>query len=86
MISYICQKDARLLYEVGHWNKAIIKRVIIPEGWQIHLISKHTHIPTHVLASKKGLPRLFKTSDSAIQRCKELGFTLITILLSGTDS
>jgi len=85
MASNICEKDVRLLHEAGHWNKTIIKRTVTPQGWQIHLISKHTHLPNHVLASKKGLPRLFKTSDSAIQRCKELGFTSITILLSDID-
>jgi len=75
----INEKDVRLLFDAGHWDKAVIKQITDDEGWQIFLIPQSNKHPNQILASKKGAQRLFKTSDSAIQCCRELGFKLVSI-------
>ena len=80
------EKDIRLLFEAGHWNDV----KIVPEnnnnsGWKVCIKPTNKNHPEHILSSKRGSPRIFKTSDSALQWCKTIGFTDITVELDKTS-
>lgn len=73
------EKDVRLLFEAGHWTDATVIRNSEENGWHVLLLDKNTPKTTQILSAKRGNNRVFKTSDSALQWCKELGFLDITI-------
>ncbi len=73
------ERDVRLLFEAGHWSEAKVIRDPQMDGWRVLLIAKNESNPSQILSSKRGSSRIFKTSDTAIQWCKELGFQDITI-------
>jgi len=78
------ERDVRLLFEAGHWEAASVIRDADNDGWKTILISKNKKNPTQILCVKSGSPRIFKTSDTAIQWCKEIGFSNITIHFDST--
>jgi len=80
------EKDVRLLFAAGHWYKAIVFRDPVEGGWKVCLVPKEDQNPQQILDSKRGHPRLFKTSDAAIQWCKETGFQNVTIQFDGIYS
>lgn len=78
------EKDVRLLFEAGHWENARVVKSSDGEGWIVCLHPRNKNLPAQVLASKRGCSRVFKASDTAIQWCKDIGFTQVHITLSET--
>lgn len=77
--THMNERDIRLLFETSHWSKARVIYENAEAGWKVQLIPNDQTNPTHTLSSKRGGYRIFKTSDSAISRCKDLGFTDIRL-------
>lgn len=78
------EKEVRLLFDAGHWERAQVTKVPDESGWVVYLKPKNSNLPTQTLASKRGGPRVFKTSDTAILWCKDIGFSQIFIALNDT--
>lgn len=79
------ERDIRLLFDAGHWSGASVTFVASENAWQIYLnvIDKHEQV---TLTLKSGSPRYFKTSDTAIYWCHEIGFKKISVHLSSNGS
>jgi len=83
------EKDVKLLANAGHWRSATVKYAPQESGWlvELHAIKNDEQ---HVLSLKSGNPRFFKTSDAALNWCREMSLTKITVQLhkmpSGKDS
>ncbi len=80
------ERDIRLLFDAGHWSGASVTFVANDNAWLIYLnvIDKHEQV---TLTLKSGSPRYFKTSDTAINWCHEIGFKKISVhLSSGSQS
>lgn len=80
------ERDIRLLFETNHWLEAKVIHDTAEAGWKVQLTPNNANNQTHMLSSKRGGPRIFKTSDSAISRCKDLGFTNITLKFESIHS
>ena len=74
------ERDIRLLFSAGHWNNALIVPDQASNGWQVLLFAKNNEEPT-LLSSKRGGPRTFKASDTALQWCREIGFESVKVHL-----
>jgi len=79
------ERDVRLLFDAGHWSNAVVASDSSNNGWQIylHAIEKHEHV---ILTLKTGTPRSFKTSDTAIHWCHDIGFKKISVHLSSVNN
>ena len=77
------ERDIRLLFDAGHWSGASVSFVAEEKAWQIYLnvIDKQEQ---EILTLKSGAPRHFKTSDTAINWCHEMGFKKVSVHLSPT--
>jgi len=75
------ERDIRLLFDAGHWSGASVIFVPNENAWQVYLnvIDKQEQ---ETLTLKSGTPRHFKTSDTAINWCQEIGFKKISVHLS----
>ena len=75
------EKDARLLFDAGHWSGASVSYLPGENGWQVYLnaVDKNEQV---TLTLKTGSTRLFKTSDTAINWCRDLGLDKISVHLS----
>lgn len=75
------ERDVRLLIDAGHWSSAFVTYDSDNSGWQVYLnaIDKHEQV---ILTLKTGTARTFKTSDTAIHWCHEMGFKKISVHLS----
>ncbi len=78
------EKEVRLLFEAGHWDSAHVVSTPEDNGWLVYLKPKNPNLPVQTLSSKRGGARVFKTSDTAIQWCKDIGFSQVAISLGGS--
>lgn len=74
------ERDAKLLFKANHWAGAVVKYAPAESGWLVEFISAENN-QAHVLTLKRGKPRVFKTSDTALHWCRYTGFTKITVQL-----
>lgn len=74
------ERDAKLLFRANHWAEAVVKYAPTEQGWLVEFISAENH-ESHALTLKRGNPRIFKTSDTALHWCRDMGFTKITVQL-----
>ena len=74
------ERDVRLLFKANHWSGATIKYAPQEDGWLIELQETETR-EFQVLTLKRGKPRIFKTSDTALMWCRDIGFQKITVQL-----
>lgn len=74
------ERDVRLLFETGHWVTASISQSPDKVGWIVSLTPTRKDT-IQVLTLKRGNPRVFKTSDTALNWCREVGFTKISVHL-----
>ena len=74
------EKDVKLLFQAEHWTGAMVKYAPKEDGWLIELHEKETK-ELQVLTLKRGKPRIFKTSDTALMWCRDIGFQKITVQL-----
>lgn len=72
------ERDVRLLFNANHWSGATVKYAPGENGWLVELNSPETN-DTQVLTLKRGKPRIFKTSDTALLWCRDVGFTKIIV-------
>lgn len=79
------ERDVRLLFDAGHWSSAFVAFDSRSNGWQVYLnaIDKNEQ---EILTLKTGTPRSFKTSDTAINWCHDLGINKISVHLSPVDT
>lgn len=75
------ERDIRLLFNSGHWSKVLIVPHQVDEGWQVLLFSQSEDEEPVVLSAKRGGPRIFKTSDTALIWCQQIGFDSVKVHL-----
>ena len=73
------ERDIRLLFTSDHWSDAKVTHDASESGWKVMLMPCNHRNPAHTLSSKRGTPRIFKTSDTAISWCKDIGFSNISL-------
>ena len=79
-VSVVIERDVRLLFQANHWSGATIKYTSKQDGWLIELQeAEQDH--HQVLTLKRGSPRIFKTSDTALSWCRDIGFEKIIVEL-----
>lgn len=74
------ERDVRLLFNANHWSGATVKFAPNENGWLVEFNTLENG-DTHVLTLKRGNPRIFKTSDTALLWCRDMGFTKIIVQL-----
>lgn len=74
------ERDVRLLFKANHWSGATVKYAPKEDGWLIELQEAETR-DSQVLTLKRGKPRIFKSSDTALMWCRDIGFQKITVQL-----
>jgi two-component system response regulator len=74
------ERDVRLLFNANHWSGATVKFAPNENGWLIEL-NTIANDEAQVLTLKRGNPRIFKTSDTALLWCRDIGFTKIFVQL-----
>lgn len=74
------ERDVRLLFNANHWSGATVKFAASENGWLVELNTPENSEP-EILTLKRGNPRVFKTSDTALHWCRDLGFTKILVQL-----
>ena len=75
------ERDIRLLFQADHWAGASIVPMPAADGWQVVLQPKSKDEKSVVLSCKRGGKRIFKTSDSAITWCQQIGFGYVRVQL-----
>ena len=79
------ERDIRLLFQADHWGSALIVPQSDSDGWQVVLQPKSSNEPAEILSCKRGGIRTFKTSDSAIAWCQQIGFGFVKVQLEPFD-
>lgn len=79
------ERDIRLLFQAGHWKSALVVPRSEFDGWQVVLQAESTDEDSVVLSCKRGGTRIFKTSDSALAWCQQIGFTFVKVQLAPLD-
>jgi len=74
------ERDVRLLFNANHWSGATVRFAPEENGWLVELNTPN-NAETEVLTLKRGNPRVFKTSDTALLWCRDMGFTKIFVQL-----
>ncbi len=74
------ERDVKLLFTASHWSGAVVRYAPTEGGWLIEL-HKIENNDIQVLTLKRGKPRIFKTSDTALTWCRDIGFEKITVQL-----
>lgn len=74
------ERDVKLLFNANHWGSASVKYAPAENGWLVEF-NTPGDTETEVLTLKRGNPRVFKTSDTALLWCRDIGFTKILVQL-----
>lgn len=74
------ERDVKLLFNANHWGSATVKYAPGENGWLVEF-NALGNTETEVLTLKRGNPRIFKTSDTALLWCRDIGFTKILVQL-----
>ena len=74
------ERDVKLLFQADHWRSATVRHSVQENGWLVELYESHGDA-THLLTLKRGSPRIFKSSDTALFWCRDIGFKKITVEL-----
>ncbi len=74
------ERDVKLLFSANHWSGAAVRYAATEGGWLIEL-NEVENGEIQVLTLKRGKPRIFKTSDTALTWCRDIGFEKITVQL-----
>ncbi len=77
------EHDVRLLFDAGHWSGASVVYIADENAWRVYINALEKD-EQETLTLKTGTPRNFKTSDTAIRWCHEIGFKKIAVHLSQT--
>ena len=79
------ERDIKLLFQAGHWTSALVVPRSEGDGWQVVLRAKSSDDDLEELACKRGGTRIFKTSDSALTWCQQMGFVFVRVQLTPLD-
>lgn len=79
------ERDIRLLFQADHWGGALIVPLSETDGWQVLLQPKSPDEDLEVLSCKRGGTRVFKTSDSALAWCHQIGFGFVKVQLAPVE-
>ena len=79
------ERDIRLLFQADHWKGALIVPLPASDGWQVVLQPNSPDEDLEVLTCKRGGTRIFKTSDSAIAWCQQIGFGFVKVQLEPVE-
>lgn len=74
------ERDVKLLFNANHWGSATVKFAPAEHGWLVEFNTPE-NTETETLTLKRGNPRIFKTSDTALLWCRDIGFTKILVQL-----
>jgi len=74
------ERDVKLLFQAEHWRSATVRFSASDGGWLVDLKEANSN-DTHTLTLKRGNPRVFKSSDTALYWCRDIGFKKITVEL-----
>jgi len=74
------ERDVKLLFNAKHWSGATVKFDPEENGWLVEFNTPENN-DGEVLTLKRGKPRAFKTSDTALHWCRDIGFTKIIVQL-----
>lgn len=74
------ERDVKLLFQADHWRSATVKHSAQDDGWLVEL-HETNGTAAHLLTLKRGNPRVFKSSDTALFWCRDIGFKKITVEL-----
>ncbi len=77
------ERDVRLLFDAGHWSGTSVVYIAEDKAWRVYINALEKD-EQETLTLKTGAPRNFKTSDTAIHWCHEIGFKKIAVHLSST--
>lgn len=80
------ERDIRLLFQADHWGGALVVPRTESDGWQVVLEPKCPGEKQEVLSCKRGGTRTFKTSDSALTWCQQMGFGFVKVQLEPLTS
>ena len=76
------ERDIRLLFQADHWKSAFVVPRDEADGWQVVLEPKSSDEELEILTCKRGGTRIFKTSDSALAWCQQIGFGFVKVQLA----
>jgi len=74
------ERDVKLLFQADHWRSAVVKHSAEDGGWLVEFQEANGN-DAHTLTLKRGNPRVFKSSDTALFWCRDIGFKKITVEL-----
>lgn len=74
------ERDVKLLFQADHWQSATVRHSSIDGGWLVNFQEANGNV-SHTLTLKRGNPRVFKSSDTALYWCRDIGFKKITVEL-----
>ena len=74
------ERDVKLLFQADHWHSATVKHSTHEAGWLVEF-REAGGTGVHLLTLKRGNPRVFKSSDTALFWCRDIGFKKITVEL-----
>lgn len=74
------ERDVKLLFQADHWRNATVKHSNREDGWLVEFLEANGN-GSHLLTLKRGNPRVFKSSDTALFWCRDIGFKKITVEL-----
>lgn len=80
------ERDIRLLFQADHWKSALVVPRQEADGWQVVVEPKSEDEPSELLTCKRGGTRIFKTSDSALAWCQQMGFGFVKVQLAPMDA
>ncbi len=75
------ERDVKLLYQADHWSGASVRYATQEQGWLVEFHEANGE-EVHLLTLKRGNPRIFKTSDTALFWCRDIGFKKIIVELN----
>jgi two-component system response regulator len=79
------ERDVKLLFQADHWQSATVRHSTSDGGWLVAFQEANGNA-SHTLTLKRGNPRVFKSSDTALYWCRDIGFKKITVELHKPQS
>lgn len=80
------ERDIRLLFQADHWKSAAVVPRAESDGWQVVLEPNSAEESMELLTCKRGGTRVFKTSDSALAWCQQIGFGFVKVQLAAQET
>lgn len=79
------ERDVKLLFQAEHWSGATVRYAAQEDGWLVEF-HEANEPASQILTLKRGNPRVFKSSDTALFWCRDIGFKKIIVELHKLES